>query len=147
MKNKKIDKNRYDDMIHMPHHTSPIRPRMSVADRSAQFSPFAALTGHGAAIEETARLTEEYIELDEYEKIKLDEKLKYIQEHISEQPEVTITYFVPDKRKEGGLYLTITGCVKKIEEYDKCIVMQDGSRIGIDRILALSDKHKGGNHN
>ncbi len=136
----KSDKKRYDDIIKLPHHTSPTRPRMSLHDRAAQFSPFAALTGHDAAIKETARLTDGFIELDEYEKLALDERMRDIQMHLAEQPEVTITYFEPDIRKEGGKYIKAAGRVKKIDEYEKCITMLDGSRILIDKIIKLDYK-------
>ena len=128
---------KYDDIINLPHHTSPKRPRMSMIDRAAQFSPFAALTGYDAAVKETARLTDRRIELDEYSKAALDERLQLIQEHLKEYPEVTITYFQPDERKDGGAYLSVTGSVKKIDTYEKCIVMMDKQKILIDEIFAI----------
>jgi hypothetical protein len=127
----------YDDIIDLPHHTSPKRPRMSVYDRAAQFSPFAALTGYDAAIIETARLTDKKIELDEYEKAELNERLSMIQDLKDEQPEVSITYFMPDRKKTGGEYITITGCVKKIDHHDRTLVMQDATKIPIDDILDM----------
>ena len=128
---------KYDDIINLPHHTSPKRPRMSMIDRAAQFSPFAALTGYDAAVKETARLTDRRIELDEYSKAALDERLQLIQEHLKEYPEVTITYFQPDDRKDGGAYQSITGSIKKIDTYEKCIVMMDKQKILIDEIFAI----------
>ncbi len=175
----------YDDIINLPHHTSPTRPRMSMIDRAAQFSPFAALTGYDAAVKETARLTDrrieldEYekvalderlcvidraaqfspfaaltgydaavketarltdrrIELDEYEKVALDERLCVLQEHLKEFPQVKITYFQPDARKSGGSYLSVTGSVKKIDNYEKCIVMADKQKIAIDDIMEIT---------
>ena len=92
----------YDDIIHLPHHVSRIHPQMSMEDRAAQFSPFAALTGYDAAIVETARLTAQRVELDEYERQALNKKLQFISEHLNEHPKVSITCFVPDARKEGG---------------------------------------------
>lgn len=135
--NKRNDTDPYGDIIHLPHHISPTRPRMSLIERAAQFSPFAALTGHGAAIEETARLTEAYIELDEYEKTRLDESLRHIQNRLAEKPKVKIKYFVPDIRKEGGAYKTIQGNIKKIDQCQKCIVLQDGAKIYMDRVLEM----------
>lgn len=128
---------KYDDIINLPHHTSSKRPRMSMIDRAAQFSPFAALTGYDAAVKETARLTDRRIELDEYSKAALDERLQLIQEHLKEHPEVTITYFQPDERKDGGAYLSITGSIKKIDTYEKCVVMMDKRKIPIDEIFGI----------
>ena len=105
--------NKYDKIINLPHHVSSTRPHMSMIDRAAQFSPFAALTGYDAAVRETARLTEQKIELDEYEKAALDQRILLLQEHLKELPEVTITHFVPDERKDGGKYVSITEAVKK----------------------------------
>ena len=89
----------YDDIIHLPHHVSQTRPRMSAADRAAQFSPFAALTGYGAAVTEAGRLTDQRIELTESEKETLNERLLLLREQLAEPPEVTITYFQPDEKK------------------------------------------------
>ena len=86
----------YEDILYLEHHVSKKHPQMSIYNRAAQFAPFAALSGHGEAIAETARLTEGKIELDDYEKLKLDEKLYILQERIAEVPEVCITYFRPD---------------------------------------------------
>ena len=128
---------KYDDIINLPHHTSPKRPRMSMIDRAAQFSPFAALTGYDAAVKETARLTDRRIELDEYEKAALDERLQLIQEHLKELPEITITYFKPDERKDGGAYLSVTGSIKKIDAYEKCVVMTDMQKIPVEEIFRI----------
>ena len=135
---KKIGENdKYDDIINLPHHTSPTRPRMAMIDRAAQFSPFAALTGYDAAVKETARLTDRRIELDEYEKADLDERLQLIQEHLGEQPEIKITFFKPDERKAGGAYLSITGVIKKIDSFERYVVMMDGKKIPIDEIFQI----------
>lgn len=109
----------YEDIIHLPHHVSSKRPQMSMLDRAAQFSPFAALTGYDDAIQETGRLTEQKIELDEETLEKLDERFQILQEHLCEQPEVRFTYFKPDERKEGGAYLTVSGIVRKIKLYER----------------------------
>lgn len=132
------DKQRnYDDIIHLPHHVSSKHPQMPVYDRAAQFAPFAALTGHDAAIQETARLTDERAELDEHEKAQLDERLRMVQETLADQPNVTVTYFQPDGRKSGGTYVTVTGNVKKIDMYDHALIMTDGLRIPLDEIFGI----------
>lgn len=131
---------KYDDIINLPHPTSQKRPRMSVQDRAAQFSPFAALTGYDAAIRETARLTEERIELNEYEQAVLDQRIILLQEHLKDLPEVTITYFQPDERKEGGKYRSLTGVVKKIDPYERQIILADQSKIPIESILNLESE-------
>lgn len=127
----------YDDMIHLPHHVSTKHPPMAVSDRAAQFSPFAALTGHNAAIKETARLTDERVEMDETMKVVLSDKLRIILDRVYEHPQVTITYFKPDERKNGGTYVTITGTVKKIDEYERIVVMTGESEIPIDEISSI----------
>lgn len=121
--------NSYDDIINLPHHVSDHHPHMDLLDRAAQFSPFAALTGHGAAVEETARLTDREMELDENTIELLDARLQMIREHLSENPEVTFTYFQPDERKAGGSYITITGKVKKLDEYQGKIILEDGTSL------------------
>lgn len=128
---------KYDKIINLPHHVSSTRPHMSMIDRAAQFSPFAALTGYDAAVKETARLTEQKIELDEYEKVALDQRILLLQDHLKEHPEVTIIHFVSDERKDGGKYVSITGAVKKIDTYEKQIVLMDKSKIPIENILNM----------
>ena len=127
----------YDDIINLPHHVSTRHPQMSMYDRAAQFSPFAALTGHDAAIKETERLTEDWVELDEDSKELLDEKLQVIREHLDEKPEVTFTYFEPDERKQGGAYRTITGKVKKIDEYEHRILLDDGTVLIMEHLFSI----------
>lgn len=129
--------NNYDDIIDLPHHVSATRPQMSMMDRAAQFSPFAALTGYDAAIKETARLTDQKIDLDDYEKEEINDKIQLITEHLGEDFEVVITYFQPDSRKAGGAYVDAVGIVKKIDEYDRVIILQDGKKIPIDDILDI----------
>lgn len=135
---KENDEHRYDDIIDLPHHVSKKRPQMPLLDRAAQFAPFAALTGHEAAIKETARLTEEEVEIDENSKELLDLKLQYVCEHLTEQPEVTVTYFKPDEKKVGGAYVTVTGRVKKVDEYRGELVFTDGRRIVLGSIIELA---------
>ena len=137
----------YDDIIHLPHHRSKKHAPMPLIDRAAQFSPFAALTGHDAVIKETERLTDKRIELDEYEIAALDEKLQRIKvqldskngssNQIKSMPEIAVTYFQPDIRKDGGEYVTVTGNVKKIDEYTKYLIMNDGERIQIEDIIEI----------
>ncbi len=131
------DRHKYDDIIDLPRHVSERHPHMPIADRAAQFSPFAALTGHGEAIKETARLTNERIELDENCKALLDQKLRIIRGQLSKRPEVSITYFMPDIKKEGGSYVTAEGCAIRINEYENTIALSDGTKIPIDEIIEI----------
>lgn len=128
---------KYDDIIDLPHHRSTILPHMPLADRAAQFSPFAALTGHGEAIRETARLTDSKMELSEEVRAYLDARLSFLAENIKDHSEISIAYFLPDERKAGGAYVVKTGAVKKINEYEQTIVMRDGSVIPINDIVAI----------
>lgn len=127
----------YDDIINLPHHVSTTRPHMSAIDRAAQFSPFAALTGYDSAIKETARTTDERIQLDKYEIDALNDRLQIIADRIKEHPEVEITYFQPDAKKKGGAYVTAVSSAKKIDEYERVIVMTDGTAIPIDEIISI----------
>lgn len=127
----------YEDIIHLPHHVSSKRPRMPMSDRAAQFSPFAALTGYDDAIRETGRLTEQKVHLDEEALATLDEKFHVLQEHLDEGPEIQFTYFKPDERKAGGTYITVLGIVKKIQEYERQLILEDGNVIPIDDILEM----------
>ena len=131
------DSHRYDDIIGLPHHRSAARPHMPLIDRAAQFSPFAALTGYEAVITETARQTDRRIELDEDAKAVITQKLQIVLEHISERPELTVTWFQPDRKKGGGAYVTATGVVKRIDEHEQVILMTDGTRIPICDVAAL----------
>ena len=125
----------YEDIINLPYPRKP--QRMSNYDRGAQFSPFAAMTGFGAAIAETARLTDQKIELDEGGKALLDEKLRKIEDEICDLPEVTVTYFRQDLRKAGGAYLQKRGRVKKLDAYQRTVVFTDGTIIPIDDISEI----------
>lgn len=127
---------KYKDMLHLPHPVSAVHPRMSLQDRAAQFSPFAALTGYDAALKETARLTDRFIELDEDRKQEIDRQLFYLQNHLAEHPAVRITYFVPDARKEGGSYETIEGTIRRIDECSRNIHIEELT-IRTDRIYQL----------
>lgn len=130
----------YDDIINLPHHVSATRPRMSTANRAAQFAPFAALSGHDAAIKETARLTDKRTVLDQDAKDRLAEKLNILADMSSQQPEVTITYFKPDDKKKGGSYITTTGTMKKIDEYEHVIIMTDERKIPIDDTVEIDSE-------
>ena len=130
--------NRYDDIINLPHHVSPTRKRMSMHDKAAQFAPFAALVSYDDAVAETARLTESRPELDEQEQRAINERLAYIADHIKEQPEVHIKYFVPDEHKSGGAIIEVSGKVKKISATDATIVLTDGCKIRLSDITDLS---------
>lgn len=127
----------YDDIINLPHHVSATRPRMSMIDRAAQFSPFSALTGHDSAVKETARLTDQRIELSEDMKNEINDRLLFIAERKEENPKIEITYFKPDEKKDGGAYITAFGSVKKINEYERVIIMNDGTKIQIDDIISI----------
>lgn len=133
------DIHKYDDMINLAHHVSKTHPHMPVRDRAAQFAPFAALSGHHEAVRETARLTEERIELDENCKAILDGKLQNIYEHLDTEPALSVTYFVPDPKKSGGAYVTVSGCVKKIREYERTLILTDGTEIPIDAIIDIDE--------
>ena len=131
------DEHRYDDIINLPHHESPTRPRMPMIDRAAQFSPFAALTGYDEAIKETERIVDERIELDGDTVAWLDGQLKLLRSRVKENPTVVLTYFLPDEKKAGGKYVTVTGNVKKIDEYGKIIVLEDKTKIPINEIIGI----------
>ena len=127
----------YGDIINLPHPESRKHKRMSMKDREAQFSPFAALTGHDAAIKETARLTDAFMDLDETMKAGLDEKMVLILEKLNEKPIVTITYFLKDERKNGGSYEVAEGWIRKVDFYERVIVMGDRSRILLDHVVDI----------
>ncbi|HOX41731.1 MAG TPA: hypothetical protein PK263_06100 [bacterium] len=133
-------KNDYDDIINLPHHVSSTRPQMSMIDRAAQFSPFAALTGYDAAIKETGRLTDEKIELDEEALSNLNMKFQILFEKLDEQPDIAITYFKPDETKSGGAYLTTTDKIKKIDEYERIITTANGTKIPMDDVISLESE-------
>ena len=132
-----MSKFQYDDILNMPYPNPEIEKDFpDKILRSAQFAPFAALTGHDEAIEETARLTDTKAELDEYQKAELNDKLQFLNNSDTDE-EVSITYFVPDKKKSGGAYIAKRGIVLKVREYEKDVVMDDGSEIPIDDIFAI----------
>ena len=127
----------YEDIVDLPHHVSRKHLQPTMADRAARFAPFAAITGYEEMVLEEARVTDDRIEMDESSKAALNEKLNIILEFLDEQPEVSITYFEPDMRKAGGAYVTITGTVKRIDEYERIVLMTDEKIIKIDEIYAI----------
>lgn len=131
-------KQSYDDIIGLPHHVSERRPHMSMHDRAAQFSPFAALTGYHAAIDETARLTEEKIELEESRKQLISRQLSILAEHAKELPEVTAEFFVPDERKTGGAYVIETARATAVDPGRGTLRLNNGRSIAFEDIYALN---------
>lgn len=128
---------KYDSIMELPHHVSKTRPQMPMSDRAAQFAPFAALTGYDSVIKETGRLTGERIELDEEALTDLNMRYQLLVDALDEEPEVEITYFKPDERKSGGEYVTLTGTVKKVDDFERLITMQNGTKIPMDDVLAV----------
>ena len=127
----------YDDIIDLPHHVSATHPQMSQRDRAAQFSPFAALTGHDAAIRETARLTErEHEPGEDYADI-LDRKLRQLRQLSGEAPRITLRCFAPDAKKAGGSYVTVSGRLRKIDDQRRLLVLEDRTEVPVDRIIDL----------
>ena len=127
----------YEDIINLPHHQSSVHPRMSMAERAAQFAPFAALTGFGGVIRETGRLTGSRRVLTDSDIRRLEEQLTGLAEHEGEHPEVTVTYFLPDERKEGGEYATLTGRLKRLDPVERVLLFEAGERVPIGDILLL----------
>lgn len=128
---------KYDDIINHPHHQSKTRKHMSQRDRAAQFAPFAALTGYDDSVREAARWTDEKIELGEVQTDAVNARLNFIAEHLDDKPYIVVTYFKPDEKKSGGAYLTAEGQVKKIDEYQHCIVFTDKRTIQFENILDI----------
>lgn len=133
---------RYGDIIDRQRPRTGKRTRMPMTDRAAQFSPFAALTGHGAAIQETARLTEADVELAEDARIQLDRRLDLLlwlqqTQPESEQPQVTVTFFEPDEKKAGGAYLDRTGALRRVDAHRRLLFLSDSACIALDRVIAI----------
>ena len=129
--------NKYDDIINLPHHVSSTRKPMTMYNRAAQFAPFAALTGYDDAIKETSRLTDKKIEISDELKNELNQKIKFISDNIKLKPKVTITYFVSDNKKSGGVYKTISGNVRRIDEVEKCLLFTNKLIIYFDDIISI----------
>lgn len=132
-----VQSGNYEDIINLPHHVSARHPQMPLSARAAQFSPFAALTGHEDAIRETERLTEDFREPDEDRSELLDNKIRLLQENLSENPEVEVTYFQPDSKKTGGAYVTVRGRVKKIDVRSCRMVFTDQTALALDHICSI----------
>lgn len=130
---------KYDDIIDLPHYRSPYRPPMPMENRAAQFAPFAALSGHDDAITETSRLTNARMELTNEEKIRMS---KIIKEAYSSQKKVSITYFMPDKAKNGGSYVTTIGRISKVNELDHLIILDCALVLPFDDIYSISFHQK-----
>lgn len=128
---------KYDDIINLPHHVSAARPHMPMIDRAAQFMPFRALTGYEDAVHETARLTDQKIELTEDEKALLDLRLQELADRLAGSPQVTVTYFQPDVKKAGGAYITVAGQLKKMDDFEGVLILAGGERILIEDILDI----------
>ena len=130
---------KYDDIINLPHHVSKKHLPMPMEERAAQFAPFAALVGYEDAVEETARITDKRIELDEEAKNILDIKFQMLNEQLKVQihPQVTIMYFVPDLKKDGGRYIKISGTIKKIDEFKQFVALDDKAEIPIGEIISI----------
>lgn len=127
----------YADIIDLPHHELTTRQRMPVINRAASFSPFAALTGYDEHIREAGRLTDERTDLDEDTKQKLNERLRIALDMADVQPQIKITYFLPDERKSGGSYVEYTGVLMRVDEYEKKIILADKTQIPIDDIYEI----------
>lgn len=136
-KEKPRDTHIYDDIIQLPHYVSPVHPQMSMMERAAQFASFKALSGHEDAVRETARITDEKIELDEYETAFLDSRLQWLWEHRTEYPEAAFTFFCPDEKKEGGSYQSLFGRVQKIDRSSHTVLMENGETISFEQITKI----------
>ena len=128
---------KYDDILFLPHPTSRKHPRMSAMDRAAQFSPFAALTGYEETIEETGRLTEQPVELWEDARMELDRRQQILLENAALFPDISVRFFSPDSKKEGGAYVTVSGRIKSVDPVNRVLLLQSGTQIPLDSILAL----------
>ncbi len=128
---------KYDDILNLPHHVSSVHPHMSMHDRAAQFSPFAALTGYDDTVRETARLTDEKQELTTDRITDLNQKIAFLKEHVEERPQITVEYFIPDEKKSGGKYVTFSGKFKRIDEYNHNMVFASGEEIPLNDIFEI----------
>ena len=137
MTSDRANPHRYDDLLDLPHHVSVTHPHMSLYDRAAQFAPFKALTGYEDDVEETARLTDRRVELDADSIARLDARLRLLEERLADVPTVSVTYFQPDERKDGGSYETVTGVVKKIDAVKRVLILWDRQQIPIEDICGI----------
>lgn len=128
---------KYDDILNLPHHVSSTRPHMSIHDRAAQFSPFAALTGYDDTVKETARLTDEKQELTADRINDLNQKIAFLNENAEERPQITVEYFIPDGKKSGGKYVILSGEFRRIDEYNHNMVFTSGEEIPLNDIFEI----------
>lgn len=131
------NEDKYSDIINLPHHQSKTKRPMPIGDRAAQFAPFSALTGYDDKVKETARITKDKIELDDYLIEDINNKLLFIEENIDNEPIIQITYFKKDEKKDGGAYITVSGRVKRLNLIKRRIIMQDKTEIPIDEIFSI----------
>ena len=127
----------YEDIINLPRPISKKHPQPPLSERAARFAPFAAITGYEEMVLEEARVTEKQIELDECALTLLNEKLNILQNNLSQSPEITVTYFAPDKKKAGGAYVSISGAVRQIDSYSKLLILENDKKIRIEDIYQL----------
>ena len=127
----------YEDIVNLPRPISKKHPQPPLSERAARFAPFAAITGYEEMVLEEARVTEERIELDECALALLNEKLNILQNNLSQSPEITVTYFAPDKKKAGGAYVNISGTVRQIDVYSKLLILENDKKIRIEDIYKL----------
>lgn len=144
---KPVPARQYDDIITLPRHESPRRAKMSLLGRAAQFAPFAALSGYEGEVQETARLTDRCVELDEESLAILNQQLTLLMSAITEQPEVTLTYFEPDEKKSGGAYHSVTGKVRRIDEAGQTIILTDGRNIPLGKVHSIERLYQAGVRN
>jgi len=128
---------KYDDILNLPHHVSSTRPHMSMHDRAAQFSPFAALTGYDDTVRETTRLTDEKQELTADRINDLNQKIAFLNEHAEERPQITVEYFIPDGKKSGGKYVILSGEFRRVDEYNHNMVFTSGEEIPLNDIFEI----------
>ncbi len=138
------DEERYEELLYLPHPTSSRHPRMSVSDRAAQFAPFSALTGYGDAIDETARLTDQRVELSEEMKEILDMKQRFLSELLDKKPKIRVTYFISDRKKGGGAYKTADGRLCSIDTVEQQLCLADGTRIPMGDVADIESELFGG---
>lgn len=127
----------YKDIIDLNRPPSK-HAHLGIDSRAAQFAPFAALTGYDDEIRETARLTDKKIEVDDGLKDLLNSKLGYLNENIKQRNEITITYFVKDRKKDGGCYETVSGIVKKIDPIEGIIKLYNNDIILMQDVLSIT---------
>ena len=126
----------YDDIINLPAPTSEKHARMPIADRAAQFAPFAAVVGHDAAVREVARVTEKRAELDEEAIREIDQKLHTLTAVLVTRPHTTVTYFQNDEKKSGGHYLTVSGEFEGVNDTATHVII-GGIKIPLTQIYSI----------